>query len=72
MATVVFLLIVIAVAITAVIIVCVSVLSWESVQRARHNAKGAISAELANELRAELAEIKENLASINQMLREVQ
>jgi len=56
----------------AVIIVAVCVSSWARVQSARHSSTGPISQELANELKAELVEIKENLASINKMLREVQ
>jgi len=56
----------------AVIIVGISVSSWARVMSARHSSTGPISQELASELKAELVEIKENLASINKMLREVQ
>ena len=72
MSLIVTLLIVAAVSIAAIIIVTVSVLAWAETQKARHSSRGPISEELANELRAELAEIKENLAAINKMLREVQ
>lgn len=56
----------------AIVIVFITMISWSSVVRARSASRGPISEELANELKAELAEIKENLASINKMLREVQ
>ncbi|MCL2285018.1 MAG: hypothetical protein FWC32_01480 [Firmicutes bacterium] len=72
MSLLVTLLIVAAVLIAAIIIVCVSVMAWADTQQAKHRSRGPISEELANELKAELAEIKENLAAINKMLREVQ
>jgi len=72
MTSIVVLFIVVAVAAAAIVIVGVSVSSWAAVERARHESNGAISYEVASELRAELAEIKENLAEINKMLREVQ
>ena len=72
MSTVLVLLVVGILAVAAIVIVSISVSSWATVERAKHESSGPISEELANELKAELVEIKENLASINKMLREVQ
>ena len=72
MTTVAVVLIVAALAIAAIIIVTVSVAGWSEAERARHASNAAISHETAQEIKAELAEIKENLAAINKMLREVQ
>jgi len=72
MSAVLVLLVVGILAVAAIVIVSISVSSWAAVERAKHESSGPISEELASELKAELVEIKENLASINQMLREVQ
>jgi len=66
------LLIVGVLAFMVVAVVTISVNSWVSVQRAKHKAKGSVSEEILYEIRAEIAEVKENLVAINHMLREVQ
>jgi len=72
MSTVAILIIVGILAFVAIAIATAGISNWAAVEKARHASRGPISEDLANELRAELAEIKENLASINKMLREVQ
>jgi len=72
MSAIIVLIIVGIVAFAGIVIVSIAVSSWAATQKARHASRGPISEKLANELKAELAEIKENLASINKMLQEVQ
>ena len=72
MGSVIAIIIVSIVAFAGVVIATTGIKSWAATEKARHESNGAISEDLAEELKAELVEIKENLASINKLLREVQ
>jgi len=72
MSAIIVLIIVGIVAFAGIIIAIAGISNWAAVEKARHASNGVIPEEVVEELRAELAEIKENLASINKMLREVQ